>query len=354
MGVQMKKLYASFFIVAFLLGGAMPAFAATKKVTPKPLEKLFYYVPGVGPYATLQQYGASIDVFAPQVYQVDGTGALTGSVSDKALAVTTANKTKIMPLVFQKDFDPAVMHAILSSPDIENKIADEFVAEAQAKGYVGWQFDFEHVMATDRDAYSSFIELVAKKLHEHNASRLMLSVAIVSRTSDLSSDLPEGSWDNWAGVFDYKRIGKAADFISLMAYDQPASKGSVASLPWIKKALAYAEKRVPKSKISLGVATYGWLWNTDTNTRVKSVGNDRVQELIVNKSYDKMGFDKVSQSAWITYTDKTGATPVHYKIWYQDVRSFKVAYALAKAHQLRGISVWVIGMEDDAVWKNLK
>jgi spore germination protein YaaH len=121
-----------------------------------------------------------------------------------------------------------------------------------------------------------------------------------------------------------------------------------------KKTLAYLEKSVPKSKISLGIATYGWLWNTDTNKRIKSTGYDRVLELVVNKLYDKKGFDEARQSAWITYTDKTGVEPVHYKLWYQDVRSFKAAYSLAKSHKLRGISVWVIGMEDGAIWKNLK
>lgn len=321
----------------------------------KPLEKLFYYVPGEGAFITLDQYVQNIDVFAPQVYKVDATGTLTGKISDKAAASVAKNpKAKVMPLVFQEGFDPAVMHAILSSVEVQNRIADQLVAEAQSKGYAGWQFDFEHIMATDRDAYSSFVELVAKKLHEHNASRLILSVAVIARTSEKPSDLPEGSWDNWAGVFDYSRIGKAADFVTLMAYDMPASKGPVASIAWVKKTLAYLEKFVPGSKISLGVATYGWLWNTDTNKRVKSTGYDRVLELVVNKLYDKKGFDAASQSAWITYTDRSGSKPVHYKLWYQDVRSFRAAYSLAKSHKLRGISVWVIGMEDGEIWKNLK
>ncbi len=347
-----KKLLIPILIAFLSVSVAAPAFAAAKKtVVTKPFEKIFYYVPGVGPYATLQMYGTQIPILAPQVYQVDANGNLTGGVSAITTAITVANKTKVMPLVFQQNFDPTVMHTLLSNYATENTFADELVSEAVSKGYIGWQFDFEHVMATDRDAYSGLVELVASKLH---AKGLILSVAVVARTSDNPSDLPAGSWDNWAGVFDYARIGKAADFISLMAYDQPASTGSVASLPWIKKTVAYAEKHIPKSKISLGIPTYGWEWNTDTNTMVKSVSNDLVNELVVNKKYDKMGYDGAAQSAWITYTDTTGATPIHYKIWYQDVRSFKVGLALAKSQKLRGISVWVVGMEDPAIWSVLK
>lgn len=329
-----------------------PVFAATTKVTTKPLEKLFYYVPGEGAFATLDQYIGNIDIFAPQVYKVDVQGNLIGRISDKAAGAVAKNpKTKVMPLVFQEGFSSEVMHTILTSPDIQNKIIDALIAEAKAQNYIGWQFDFEHMFALDRDAYSTFVENTATKFHENN---LQLSVAIIARTSEKPTDLPEGSWDYWAGVFDYKRIGAAADFVTLMAYDEPASKGPVASLPWVKKVLAYLEKSVPKSKISLGISTYGWLWNTDTKTRVRSTGFDKVTELEVNNLYKKKGYDTTAQVAWVTYSEGTGKDKKNYKIWYEDIRSFKTKYALAKSHGIKGISVWVIGMEDRKIWENLK
>lgn len=341
-------------IIAFLIttGLTHPVFAATKKTTEKSLEKIFYYVPGQGAFVTLEQYIKNIDIFAPQVYKVDDKGLLTGKISDKVKEVLVKNqKTKVMPLVFQEGFNPDVMHTILTTPEIQNKIINAMITEAETKGYTGWQFDFEHIKATDRDPYSAFIELAAKKFHE---KKLILSVAVIARTSENPKDLPEGSWDYWAGVFDYKRIGKAADFVTLMAYDEPASKGPVASLPWVKKVLTYLEKSVPKSKISLGISTYGWQWNTDTHTRVRSIGYDKITELEVNKTYKEKGYDKKAQMAWITYSEGEGVEKKNYKIWYEDMRSFKPKITLAKSQGLRGISVWVIGMEDEAIWSNLK
>jgi spore germination protein YaaH len=348
----MKKFSQIILIAIFCVGIALPAFAATKKkVVVKPLEKLFYYVPGEGPYVTLKQYANKIDIFAPQVYQVDNAGNLTGSVSDLATQAISGQNVKVMPLVFQKGFDPDVMHTILTSTDVQTKIITGLITEAKAKNYTGWQFDFEHMAATDRDVYSSFVEVTAKALH---VAGLKFSVTVIARTSEKSTDLPAGSWDAWAGVFDYKRIGKAVDFVTLMAYDQPASKGPVASLPWVKKVLTYIEKSVPKSKISLGIPTYGWLWDTDTNQRVKSVGYDKVIELEVNKTFSKQGYDKTAQTAWITYSEGVGADKKNYKIWYEDIRSWKTKFTLAKSQGLRGISVWVIGMEDEKIWNNLK
>jgi spore germination protein YaaH len=347
----MRKLWLPMLIVVFFVT-TPTVFAATKKTTAKSIEKLFYYVPGEGAYVTLDQYVKNIDIFAPQVYKVDRSGNLIGKISDKALGAVAKNtKTKIMPLVFQEGFSPDTMHTILSSTDVQDKIITALIAEAKAKGYWGWQFDFENMFSTDRNAYSLFVEKTAAQFHKNN---LKLSVAIIARTSEKPEDLPEGSWDYWAGVFDYKRIGKAADFVTLMAYDEPGSKGPVASLPWVKKVLTYLEKSVPKSKISLGIPTYGWQWDMDTKKRVKSIGYDKITELEVNKKFTKKGYDATAQTAWITYSEGEGSAKKNYKIWYEDIRSFKTKYALAKSHGLRGVSVWVIGMEDEKIWNNLK
>lgn len=119
----------------------------------------------------------------------------------------------IRPLVFQEGFNTQTMSTILASTIVQDTIIDSLITEAKNKGYIGWQFDFEHMIATDRDAYGSFVERTAKKFNEQ---KLMLSVAVIGRTSENPKDLPERSWDYWAGVFDYKRIGKAADFVTLM------------------------------------------------------------------------------------------------------------------------------------------
>jgi spore germination protein len=340
-----KTLYLVY-IALFLLVITTPAVAATTK----PIEKLFYYTPGFSTFYSLQDNGHKANIFAPQVYKVNALGELTGSISEIALEVVNKNKTPIMPLVSNENFDPDVMHTILKSTDLQNKIISELITEAKAKKYIGWQFDFEHIMATDRNLYSSFVELAAKKLHKE---KLKLSVAVIARFSDNPKDLPAGSWDKWAGVFDYKRIGKAADFVTIMAYDEPASMGPVASLPWVKKVLAYAKKHIAKSKISLGVPTYGRLWNTDTNKSIRSTQYQKVQDLLDSKGYVNKGFDKTLQTAWITYTEGTGTNMVHYKIWYENAASFKTKLALVKSEKIRGISLWIVGMEDPAIWKNI-
>ena len=332
-------------------GISMPVFAAaTIPSAVKPLSRLFYYVPGFATYYSYLDHGNQASIFAPQVYNVDSLGDLTGSITSTALAMPVANKTPIMPLVSNDSFDPDIMHAILGSRDIQNKLIAQLISQAKSNKYSGWQFDFEHIGATYRNQYTAFVQLAATQLH---AAHLQLSIAVVARTSDDPADLPAGSWDNWAGVYDYAKLGKYADFITVMAYDQSGSTGPVAALPWVKQVLAYTEQKIPKSKISLGIPTYGWLWNTDTNKMIRSTSYQKVADLLDSKSYTGKGFDTESQTSWITYNQGTGANLVHYKIWYEDATSMQAKLKLAETQKIHGISLWIVGMEDPAIWKIL-
>ena len=42
---------------------------------------------------------------------------------------------------------------------------------------------------------------------------------------------------NWSGVYDYERLAKSSDFISLMVYDDPNSTGPSASIDFAEKCL---------------------------------------------------------------------------------------------------------------------
>lgn len=328
----------------------------TKKTTPKTkvstsvkLEHLVYYKPGEGSFAMLQTYGKQVGIFAPQVYNVDSTGKLSGKISDIARSELDKNKTKIMPLVVNKDFNRDVMHDILDSTTVQDTIINNLITEAKSKGYIGWQYDFEAINVEYRDQYSSFVERSAAAFKRE---KLLLSVAVIARTSEDPADLPEGSWDYYAGVYDYKRIGTAADFVSLMSYDQPSSTGPVASIDWFKQVVTYAKKLIPAKKLSVGIPVYGWIWDTTAGKRVKSSSYDKYLELTVNNLYNEKGFDKQLGTSWITYTDEKTSKP--YKLWYEDVTSFKLKYDFVKMQKLRGISIWSMGQEDEAIWKIIK
>lgn len=354
----MKK-FLTFFLILLTLVPVSSVFAATKKVkkttsqakisTTVKLEHLGYYKPGDVSFDSLLMHGKHIQIFAPQVYTVDASGKLVGKISDLARTEIEKNKLKVMPLVANKDFSRTTIHTILDSQELQDTVINSLITEAKSKDYTGWQFDFEAINAEYRDRYSSFVERTAKAFKKE---KLLLSVAVVARTSEIPEDLPLGSWDYWAGVYDYKRIASAADFVSLMSYDQPDSTGPVASIEWFKQTVRYAKKHIPAKKLSVGIPVYGWIWDGTTGKRLKSSSYNKYMDLTINNLYTEKGFDKNLGTGWITYNDEKTGKP--YKLWYEDAASFKLKYDFVKSEKLRGVSIWSMGQEDESIWSLVK
>jgi spore germination protein YaaH len=316
-----------------------------KVIPPDTMEQLVYYMPGPNAFTMFKIHGSKTDIVSPQVYQVDSNGNLTGKTSDELRAEVTNKKVKLIPLVINKDFNRDVMKNILASTSVQDTIITNLINEAQKNGYAGWQFNFEAIEAEYRDLYSMFVERAAEKF---KAKQLLFSVAVIPRTSEAPIDLPKGSWQYYAGAYDFIRIGRAADFVTLMAYDQPTSTGPVADINWLKDISTYALANIPKEKLSIGIPVYGWIWDTQTGKKIRSTTYDKVIDLVVNKEYTKRGFDKKLGVGWITYTDPK--TKQKLKLWYEDVNSFNIKYDYIRTLKVRGVSIWAIGQEDERIW----
>jgi spore germination protein YaaH len=202
------------------------AIAATAAKAPAyHYQRLFYYRDGDLAKASFLAHPSSIDVFAPQVYAFADDGTLTGTLDPDLIAFAKKNKIKIMPLVTNDDFSPAITKAILTDPTKEATAISALIAEAKDRGYWGWHIDFEQMPAEDKDAFSAFVAKAAAALH---ASGLTLSVAVIAKVSDNPADYKGALWENLIGAYDYSALAASADFISVMAYDDPASTGPIA------------------------------------------------------------------------------------------------------------------------------
>ena len=200
--------------------------------------------------ASLKINADKIDIIAPQFYGVTEKLKIAGGLSSNLKKIIKEKNLKVMPLVANAGFKQSIMHNLLSSKKDQDAVIKGLIYLAQKNGYIGWQFDFENISYLDKDLYSIFVENTAKAFHEKG---LILSVAAVSRFVDYEDT---SAFKNWSGVFDYARISKAVDFISLMTYDDPNSVGPVASLPFVNNVLAYVKDKIPADKLSLGIPTY--------------------------------------------------------------------------------------------------
>ncbi|MCX6722420.1 MAG: glycosyl hydrolase family 18 protein [Candidatus Staskawiczbacteria bacterium] len=289
---------------------------------------------------SLKANASKIDILAPQFYGVSEKLYFVGGLDAQLKKAISQSKVKVMPLVANAGFKQDVMHRLLLSAKAQDEIIKGLVSIAKKDSYIGWQFDFENISYLDKDLYSAFVEKTAESLHKNN---LILSVAVVPRSVDYENT---DTFKNWSGVFDYARIAKAVDFISLMTYDDPNSTGPVASLPFVNSVLAYVKDKIPADKLSLGIPLYYWGWSVDSAKKINSSGTyERLSRLMSNFQHNS-GFDASLSAPWMSYFFNNK----QYKIWYQNKQSFQDRMDIINQNNFKGFSAWVLGVEDPGIW----
>ena len=202
----------------------------------------------------------------------------------------------------------------------------------------GINIDFEGMYETDKDNFSRFLIEIRPRLNEIGA---VLSVDVTA---------PDGA-PEWSLCYDRYTIGKVADYVMFMAYDQygvSATKaGTTAGHNWVeanvKKFLGQEE--VKAEKIILGIPFYTRVWkeiNGNVISNVVNIGN--VNNVIPSNATKT--WDEDLQQYYVEYK-KGGAT---YKIWVEDEKSIEAKLDLVSKYNLGGAAYWEYDRATNSIW----
>jgi spore germination protein YaaH len=178
-----------------------------------------------------------------------------------------------------------------------------------------------------------------------------------------------------------------------MAYEYRgpfSGPGSVAPYDWVSHVAAYAGQQIESDKVLLGLAFFGYDWNTTWGGTL-ALGYPRAMALAAQEQAAPT-FDADQQSLTFDYTadaaDQPPAAPslpplAHqittrstgpcditppaqppvkrpppppagslqtHQVWLEDSQSATARLALTEADQLRGVAAWRLGFEDPNVW----
>lgn len=288
------------------------------------------------------------------------------------------------------------MHGLLSDEDTREELVEDIASLVKKNRWNGIDIDFEGKKADTREYFADFV----KELNSELGSSKKLVCTIEARTppESLYRTIPA----NLEYANDYKAIGKYCDVVNIMTYDQGRAdillngerSGSpyipIADDAWVEKVIQLAIKDIPKSKIMLGVATYGHEYNVTVAPnwfkeykKIQSVsanyGESSAKNLKIAPyrtgsgelavTYPNIGtpvFDKtitvpagtqpgelVAQQS-LAYANKTGKTVTFSMIWWSDSEAIADKVALAEKYDLRGVAVFKIdGSEDPDIWEVL-
>jgi spore germination protein YaaH len=324
------------------------------------LERLFYYTDNENAWASLQANIGSISVIAPGGYSVDEDGIVWGEIDPRVIRLARERGVPVMPLIVNPGFDQEMLHRLLVNDAARARAVATMMEECRRHGYMGIQFDFENVSIDDRDNLTRFYREMADALH---AEGLKLSIAVVHRPDELPGPTRYHKWlfRNWRAGYDIGALAEIGDFISVMSYSQHTRRtppGPQASVPWQEDVIEYFLEFMPAEKLSLGIPTGSQHWYTSQEDRIEP---ERARSYSENIDYRRaMGFAE-RYGARIEWSDEHQVAYAFYErggtfewIFFEDARSFRAKLDLARKHNLRGFSVWVLGSEDPAIWEALR
>ncbi len=332
----------SILAVPFNFTKAITADQISKKTTAS-YTRIFYYQEGKNAKVSFKANLNSIDIVAPQTYSFKASGNLIGSVNFEILKLAKENSIKVMPLVTNGSFGQESLKTILNNPAKQDIAIALLVGEAKKYNYYGWQLDFEQMDLSYRDKFSSFVKKFGDAMKKEG---LASSVAVIAQVSENPNDYPKNLWQRIIGVYDYKSLANSTDFISLMSYDDPESKGPVARYSWMQEVVAHSLTLIPAEKLSLGIPFYYWKWADATGKLISIGGYSGIKTTLKAYKVTK-GYSEVEQAPFIKYTK----AKKKYTIWYEDGRSIAKKIDLIAINNLHGFSAWALGLESPEVQK---
>ena len=317
-------------------------------------ERLFYYVDREDSYRSFVAHADQITVLGQQVYTVDSLGLVYGSLDKRVLDLAKARGVKVMPLVVNEGFNQPALRRLLADTAARSRSIASLVELCRRNGYWGIQFDIENINIQDRDRYTAWFTDAARALH---AGGFTISAAIVHETDDLPGPTTYHRFlaDSWR-TFDLAALGRVADFLSVMSYDQHTRRtppGPVAGMPWVRAVTEHFLHYMPADKLSLGIPLYGDYWSVrgdPSPDRVRTSANSVSWfwgSGLAERNGATMKWDEIQQVPYATLD--VGGT--FEWLYLENARSFSAKVALMREKKLRGFSAWVLGPEDPAIWQ---
>lgn len=214
---------------------------------------------------------------------------------------------------------------------LQDRVLANILAVMDQKGYAGLDIDFEFIAQEDGEAYLSFLENAAGKLHDRG---YFLHVDLAPKTSDSQQGLLYESHN-------YRAIGEIADSVLLMTYEWGYTYGppmAVAPLNQVRRVAEYGAGAIDPDKIQMGLPNYGYDWILPFErgvTRATAIGNEYAVE-IARRQGVPIRFDETAQSPWFSYR-RDGLDHV---VWFEDVRSIEQKYELMDELSFAGGGYW--------------
>ncbi|MFD2332847.1 S-layer homology domain-containing protein [Cohnella sp. GCM10020058] len=280
---------------------------------------------------------SGINTLSPRSFFLDKSGTVSDSTDASLIAWAHGKGKKVWSMVGNRS-DQAATHAMLADAGRRSAFVQQLASLVRQYGLDGINIDFENMAPGDRQTFTAFITELNAALDKIPA---VLSVDV---SPDLGTD--------WTEVFDYAALGKAADYIVLMGYDEHwngGAPGSVSSLPWLQQGLTTLLKQVSAARVIMALPLYNREWHTISGTTVSEEISLVRQNELVTIMRAKVKWEETIGQYYAYY----GTAASLHRIWLEDGRSLSLRIAFGQSLGVAGYGFWYMGGESPDVWASM-
>ncbi|USG63378.1 S-layer homology domain-containing protein [Brevibacillus ruminantium] len=276
-----------------------------------------------------------INTLSPRWFYLQPDGTVVDYAEASLVQWAQQNGRQVWPL-FGNRFDAKATNQALSSQANRTRIIQRLVELSDKYQLDGINIDFENILPGDRDAFTAFIKEMTDVLH--------------AKGKKVSVDVPPDTQSDWSAAYDYANLGKYADYVVLMGYEEHweggSTAGSVSSLPWLNRISNQLLSRIPANKFIVGLPLYTRDW-------YKTNGTWQSQDLLVLESFQFLSQNRTSPtwdpgvSQYQASYQKNGAS---HQIWMEESRSLGAKMSASLHQPIAGFAYWYVGESLPEVW----
>lgn len=303
-----------------------------------------YFVTGnQSSHSSLKKYHKNLDEITPTWLELKNNGNLLKKQNEEEVLLLNnlKGRNSIIPLIQNYRLKSKVSNMIVTTSEVWKSVKQNLDRYLKKSGYRGINFNLEGVKKENKKQLNNFIEEMSDFFH---SADYQLELSIPAKVADNRSE--------WAGAYEYDKLGKLVDRVIIMAYDYHwvnGPPGAIAPLPWVQDVIDYALIKISPAKIYLGVPCYGYDWIIN-NKENSAQGLSFYQVMNIREKYNSnLEWDQESQTPYLKYKNNKGK----HEVWFENKNSILKKIDLVKKFQLQGAAFWRIGLEDPAIWAEL-
>jgi spore germination protein YaaH len=227
--------------------------------------------------------------------------------------------------------DAQAIHGMLADPDRRAAHRAGVVALARRQGVSGVDIDYERVLASDRQGFTTFISELRRDL---DRAGIALSVTVQPKFVESSSD---GS-----GSADWAALCESVDRLQIMLYNEHSGRtgpGPVASPAFVERVLRFALTQCSADKLVAAIKAVGIEWASDGTHDVpfgKALLATHAEKARVSRGEDDV--------PWISDEEQQRT------IYYEDARSLVSKLRVVQRLGIQRVVLWTLGGEDPSFW----